>query len=194
MNKRIILIIISAVVFLGALGVYLLYYNKTDAERFSSEYTKVNEDNLFVYKNSKEIIEILENGTGVVYLGFPECPWCQAYAPYLNEVAKEVGLDKINYLNIKDIREDNTKEYQEIVSLLGDNLLFDEDGNHRIYVPDVTIVKDGVILGHNNETSVVTDEDGTPTEYWTTEKVANLKNELTTMMKKIVPNVCTTCE
>ncbi len=194
MKKRIVLIIISAVVLLGALGVYLLYYNKTDAERFSSEYTKVNEDNLFIYKNPKEVIDILENGTGVVYLGFPECPWCQAYASYLNEVAKEVGVDKINYLNIKKIRENNTKEYKKIVSLLGDNLLFDEDGNHRIFVPDVTIVKDGVILGHNNETSVITDENLTPKEYWTNEKITSLKTELTTMMKKVAPSVCTTCE
>ena len=45
------------------------------------------------------IVKILEHGTGVVYLGFPECPWCQAYVPMLNEVADIEGLEKIYYFN-----------------------------------------------------------------------------------------------
>ncbi len=195
MNKKIFLIIIVAVVLLcGAVGVYLLYYNKTDAEKFIIEYPEVGKDNLFVYKTSNEIIEILENGTGVIYFGFPECPWCQSYIPYLNDTAKNVGIKEIYYLNIKEIRSDNTDDYKRIVSLLGDNLLLDENGNHRVYVPDITVVKDGVIIGHNNETSVVSEEDGTPLEYWTEDKVSTLKSELSVMLKKIVPNVCTTCE
>ena len=66
----------------------------TDNIKFSKEYTSVNADNVFVYRNINEIINILDNGTGIVYLGFPECKWCQAYVPYLNEVAKENNLEK----------------------------------------------------------------------------------------------------
>ena len=71
-----------------------------DAQRFAKEYTTMTEDNYFVYRNIDEIIKILEHGTGVVYLGFPECPWCQAYVPMLNEVADIEGLEKIYYYNI----------------------------------------------------------------------------------------------
>ena len=48
----------------------------------------------------REIIKIMKNGTGVVYLGFPECPWCQSYVKMLNEVAKDVGIEKIYYYNV----------------------------------------------------------------------------------------------
>lgn len=196
MKKKILLIIIGAIILIGAAALYFLYFydNRTDAQKFNDEYTSVKEDNLFVYKTSSEIVDILENGTGVVFLGFPECPWCQAYAPYLNDAAKKAGMDQIYYLNIKSIRENNTSDYKKIVKLLGNNLLYDEEGKHRVFVPDITIVKDGVIIGHNNETSVVSDEDGTPKEYWTEEKVLNLKTTLTEMIKKVAPTTCTTCE
>ena len=68
---------------------------KSDSEKFSEEYDTVDSTNLFVYRTSSEIINILKKGTGIVYLGFPSCPWCKAYVPYLNEVAKTNGLEKI---------------------------------------------------------------------------------------------------
>lgn len=196
MKNKILFIIIGAIILIGAAAVYFLYFydNRTDAVKFSDEYTTVSEDNLFVYKTSSEIVDILENGTGVVFLGFPECPWCQAYAPYLNDSAKEAGAEEIYYLNIRSIRENNTNDYKKIVELLGDSLLYDEEGKHRVFVPDITIVKDGVVIGHNNETSVVSDEDGTPKEYWTEEKVNTLKTSLIDMIKKVAPTSCTTCE
>lgn len=196
MKKKILFIIIGAIILIGAATVYFLYFydNRTDAQKFSDEYTSVSEDNIFVYKTSGEIVDILENGTGVVFLGFPECPWCQAYAPYLNDVAKKVGMTQIYYLNIRSIRENNTSDYKKIVELLGNNLLYDEEGKHRVFVPDITVVKDGVVIGHNNQTSVVSDEDGTPKEYWTEERVLTLKSELTEMIEKVAPTTCTTCE
>ena len=47
----------------------------SDAKKFAEEYNEVSEDNVFVYRDADEIIKILKNGTGVVYLGFPECKW-----------------------------------------------------------------------------------------------------------------------
>ena len=70
---------------------------KTDATKFASKYTLVDKDNRFVYAKIDEIINILEEGTGIVYLGFPECKWCQQYVVYLNEVAKDRNVSKIYY-------------------------------------------------------------------------------------------------
>lgn len=199
-NKYGILIIsIISLVILTALSI--LIYKKfednsskpTDSERFKEEYKNVPDDNLFVYTSSEDIIKILENGTGVIYLGFPECKWCQAYVPILNEVAKNEGIEKIHYLNILEDRKNNTSDYQKIVEILGDNLLYDDEGNHRIYVPDVTIINKGEIVGHDNESSLVTEEDGTPETYWTTEKKEALKTRLKSYIDKIDKSICTSC-
>ena len=84
---------------------------ETDSKKFKEEYPQVSEFNMFTYKSADDIIKILEHGTAIVYLGFPECPWCQAYVPMLNEVADSEGLEKIYYYNILNDRKDNTDNY-----------------------------------------------------------------------------------
>ena len=93
MNKKVLIIALVVVAVIGvALGIFfgVKAYKEahmTDAQKFAREYKEVSENNVFVYKNIDEIIQIMEEGTGIVYLGFPECDWCQAYVKYLDEVA-----------------------------------------------------------------------------------------------------------
>ena len=165
----------------------------TDSEKFKEEYSKVGEYNVFVYKTSDEILKILEHGTGIVYFGFPECPWCQAYVPYLNEVADMEGLEKISYYNIYEDRKENTEFYQKVVSIMDKYLQYDDDGNKRIYVPAIVAVKEGSIIGFDDETSLDTLGFKNPEDYWQEERVTNLKSRLTQMIIQIVDNRCTDC-
>ena len=196
MNKK--NLIIGAIVLLvigGALFITLKKDQETDAQKFAKEYTEIGEDNVFVYRNVEEIINVLKHGTGVVYLGFPECPWCQTYVKYLNEVAKNVGVEKIYYYNILEDRTNNTEEYQEIVSLLEEVLQYDDEGNSRVYVPNVSFHVNGEIIGNDCETSKDTKGFSSPEEYWTEEEITELKNTLTTYMEEVYTssNMCTTC-
>lgn len=184
----------------GGVAFYLLFVDdgvpnvdeaKKDNYKFSVEYTKVPMDNVFVYKSETEIIDILENGSGIIYLGFPECPWCQSYVVYLNEVAKDNGIENIYYLNIKEMRANNTENYQKIVALIDSLLSVDENGNKRIYVPQVVFVKKGEIIAGDNETSMISD--GTPSEYWTSENIANLKQKLNNYIQSAELNYCVSC-
>ena len=198
MKKRnyIIIGIVLLVLLIG--GLFFIFEknnNETDGERFAKEYTEVTKDNVFVYRDSEEVIKMMKHGTGIVYLGFPECPWCQAYVKYLNEVAKEVGIDKIYYYNILEDRKNNTAVYQEIVALLKDNLQYDDEGNARIYVPNVSFHIGGQIIGNDYETSKDTKGLKKPEEYWTEEEVKELKNNLTAYMEEVYTssNMCTDC-
>ncbi len=165
----------------------------SDSKKFASEYTQVQEYNVFTYRSEDEIIKILEHGTGIVYLGFPECPWCQAYVPILNEVADIEGLDKVYYYNILKDRQDNTEFYQKLVSILSDNLRYDEEGNKRIYVPAVISVVEGKITGFDDESSYDTLGFNDPKDYWTEERIKNLKLKLTNMISPVVENKCSEC-
>ncbi|MEA4910599.1 hypothetical protein SDC9_07916 [bioreactor metagenome] len=161
----------------------------SDAQKFQAEYPGVAIDNRFVYRSAEEIINILKGGTGLVYLGFPECPWCQRYTVYLDEVAREQNLEKIYYYNVRQIRTDNTPEYQEMVALLGENLDKDTEGNPRIFVPDLTAVKNGEIIAHDNSTSLLNSAvDGTPDEWWTEERVNSFKENLKKIIEPV--NIC----
>ncbi len=181
------------------MGTYFMKYNPTkiitltDATKFSKEYTSVDVTNVFLYRNIEEIINILNHGTGVVYLGFPECPWCKAYVPYLNEVAKTTGVTEIYYLNILEDRKNNTEEYKQIVSIISNYLQYDNEGNKRIYVPAVIAINNGEIVGFDDETSFDTHNLDDPKLYWVEEEVNELKAKLTEMLKKTLDNTCTSC-
>ena len=199
-KNKIILTLLAIVIVLVGVIIFLNIKKKnednsiTDAKKFSEEY-KISEDNVFVYRNSDEILKIMKNGTGVVYLGFPECPWCSAYVVYLNEVAKENHLDKIYYYNILEDRKNNTEFYKEVIKLLSGNLQYDEEGNERLYVPNVSFHVKGKIIGNDYETSKDTHDLKDPKDYWTNEEISELKSTLTKYTKEVVDNLntCTDC-
>lgn len=165
----------------------------TDSQKFKDEYSNVSEYNVFTYKNSEEIIKILEHGTAVVYLGFPECPWCQAYVPILNEVADMEGLEKIYYYNIYNDRKENTDTYRKMVNILSEKLRYDNEGNKRIYVPAIITVSNGEIVGFDDETAYDTLGFDKPVDYWNDDRIKKLKLKLSDMIGSIVDNKCTEC-
>lgn len=199
MKKKRIMILVSVII-LFMIGVVslVLFLKKdkktvSDMEKFSTEYHEVANNNVFVYRNIDEIINILEKGTGIVYLGFPECKWCQRYTKYLNEVAMDMGISKIYYYNIREDRKLNTENYQKIVSILENYLQNDEEGNKRIYVPSVIALKKGEIVGFDDETAWDTKGFETPDEYWNTDEVNDLKEKLEKMIADTGSNICTEC-
>lgn len=199
MNKKYKDYIIYGILGIVLVGIIVLLIingvknNIPDNEKFANEYTEVGKNNVFVYRDAGEIIKILEGGTGIVYLGFPECPWCQAYVPMLNEVAKEEGVEKIYYFNIREDRQENSKDYQKIVKIVKNFLMKDDEGNERIFVPDIYAVQNGKILSHNNETSVI-DSDITPSQYWTDTKKSEIKTIFKNMISDVYSNTCKTCK
>ena len=138
----VIVIIISLV---GAVW-YLQQYRpqparQTDAARFQAEYPRVAADNRFIYARDVAVLDVLEHGTGVVFLGYPQCPWCQRLSEYVDQAARAENIDRVHYLNIRQARASKNETYQKLVARLAPYLSKDENGQPRIFVPDVTIVK-----------------------------------------------------
>ena len=127
---------------------------------------------------------MLEHGTGVVFLGYPQCPWCQRLSEYVDQAARAEGIARIHYLNIRQARASKNETYQKLVARLAPYLSKDEDGQPRIFVPDVTIVKRGSIVWRYKE-EPTGDSAITPDRYWTAERaqraVAQLRRAMQTM-------------
>lgn len=122
------------------------------------------EDSPFRYASFEDTIAMLEGGTGVVYLGFPECPWCRCLVPALQDAHTRSGAQGdilcFNALEMRDVRslaEDGSiitekeaaAEYEQLVSLLYDHLEPYEGLNdpsiRRIYFPTTVFVQEGEI-------------------------------------------------
>lgn len=149
--------------------------------------------NVFIEITPTEAIEMIENGTGILFFESDECPWCKKARPILEEVAKENGINvySANIQNIKSNPRENkegTKEYKQILKLLDEylNEYLDESGNSfgekRVYIPDVYAIKNGKVLEHNLGTvESDTDKDMEMTE----EQKEELKNIYQKMIDKI---------
>lgn len=136
----------------------------------------INEDNPIEYADYDKILEVIENGTGIIYLGFPECPWCRNALPVLFDAAKDNDVEVIYYMNILKERDSyvvedgelvyatddegnekkGTKGYFKLLDALDKHLsdytiLFEDEeyevGEKRIYAPTFIFVRDGEVLG-----------------------------------------------
>ncbi len=94
----------------------------TDAVTFKTEYESINnksideeknyraleipEENPFLYITAEELVEKIDNKeTFVAYFGFNTCPWCRSVLANLIASAKKNNIDKIYYVDVKNIRD-----------------------------------------------------------------------------------------
>lgn len=153
-----------------------------DSTKFAKEYVEVTQDNVFIYETPENIINLIKSGTGIIYFGYPECKWCQAYVQYLNEVAKEVGIQRISYINTRELKANNINKYYEIIELLKEHLTYNNGDKPVIYVPNVTFVLNGKIIANDNSTAIENSVDE-PEQYWDDKKVNELKHKLRKYIK-----------
>jgi len=133
------------------------------------------EYNRAVYITPEEILELAESGTGLIYFGFPQCPWCRQMTPLLVDVVLNSGLNALYYIDMTDIRttwelqdgvpvmtNEGHPYYQDLLiafesvietSPINPFHLTDADGNRinteelRIFVPTVVAIRNGRIVG-----------------------------------------------
>ncbi len=193
MKKKYIIIlafIISIVIFFIISLIIPKETVSMDSKKFRSEYKEVSKNNVFVYSTSEEIINILKNGTGIIYFGYKESLWCQKYVKYLNEVAIDMGVNKIYYYDFLNDKEKNTNAYQQIVSIL-DNYLKDDEKDKQIYAPITVTVKKGEIVGFDDDVAWDLENYQELDKYWNSDNISSIKDKLETMISNANINMCT---
>ena len=193
----------------------------TDAIKFKNEYEELNgkstdagkkyldvsidEKNPMKYISFDDLMDLLEDGTGIVYFGFPECPWCRNAITTLIEAAKDEDINEIYYFNAHDMRDEKkldengniittkegTEEYNKIVEKLYDSLDvysgLNDDTIKRLYFPNVFFISNGKVVG-NHMSTVDSQED--PYIELNDEQREELKNIYTENIKKVFNYEC----
>ncbi len=153
---------------------------KTDAIRFSKEYELNDNNNIYVYATYDNVMDTIESGSGIIYLGFPSCDLCTKIVPVLNKAAKEKNIDEILYYNFKDIRENNTDEYRKLTNVLSDYIKDDEEKS-KIKAPTIVFVNNGNIIGVY--VGVLSSD---AEEILTEEEKSNLKSSFLSLIDKML--------
>lgn len=177
-------------------------YNGKDTP-YGSKYLEIDVDskNVIKYSSYEEVFSILDGKTGVIYFGFPTCPWCRNLVPVLLDASKEAGLDIIYYLNnkedrdIKELDDDGniiTKQngsdnYYKLVdklkSVLGEYSGLNDASIKRLYYPTVVFVKNGKIVDIHIGT---VDSQENPNIFLNDEQYKELKTTLVEKMQKTI--------
>lgn len=176
-----LIFLIGAFIYLGTKNYNAPIKKMTDHESFTQEFGITN-DNLFVYKNAKDVLELFNTGTGIIFFAFPENEWSSTYADLLNDAAKSLEIENIWYYNFRSDRANNNHYYRNIVKHLNSYLPVLDTGEINIYAPTLVLVKDGIIVGYDNETSIV-DGDATINDYWSVDQRIKKQHSLETMIK-----------
>ncbi len=158
----------------------------TDSEKFVNEHKEVVGDNVFTYINNTDAYSYIKRHDVLILFGIRNSDWVGYYANILNEIAKEVGIEKIYYYDITDDRKDANATYESIVYYLKDYVMHLDDGKMNLYGPTLLIKKNGVITYFDDETATVKGS-MTASEYWDNYhinlKKANLKVALEDYME-----------
>ncbi|MCF0109714.1 MAG: hypothetical protein HUJ57_06555 [Erysipelotrichaceae bacterium] len=144
--KRLLIVLLSLTMLLG--GCAKAPLTRTELESLPlevSQYEFLTDENPnFIETSLYEVWKLIdEKGTGVVFLGYPTCYWCNRAIPAMNQAAKDNDY-MVYYVNIMNyIQKEDIDGLTERIK----SILVEEDGEYPIYVPLVLAIKDGEIMG-----------------------------------------------
>ena len=177
--QMVIYLIIFAILIVAFIyiGMYDFNTELPDNERFASEFNLVGEDNVFEYINATNALMVANGTKGIVLFGTINSEWVNYYASIVNDVAKEVGIDKIYYYDFVKNREDNNGTYEAIVERLSNYVTYNDYGVAEIYAPSLLVVCNDEVLLFDTETSF-REGNVAPSEYWNSFNINSKKAEL----------------
>lgn len=124
--------------------------NVTDAEIFASEYA-ISKDNVFTYASIDEVLELFESGTGIVFFGNSDQDYLSDLVKIFSDLVEKKNISKVYYYNPVSIKNNEEDSYNQLINLLGDNLTIDDNGDGYLAVPSIYFVKNGKIVGYNDD-------------------------------------------
>lgn len=130
-------------------------YEETEAKKFSNLYDLVEEDNLFHFSNATEVLNIINGRSGIILMGFPLNEWTNYTADILDNVSKELGVDKIYYYDFLKDRDESNGTYETIVNKLKVYITVDDEGTKDLHAPTILIIKNGEIMAYLDDTSTI---------------------------------------
>lgn len=116
----------------------------TDSEKFAKEFA-VSKNNPFVYTNVDKVLNILDNGTGIIFFADSDYEGSLKAVKYILQVVKQDEHKNIYYYNPKKLREESPKKYKKLISYLKNYIKED-----KFILPDIYAVKNGRVISHSN--------------------------------------------
>lgn len=184
MKKGIIRKIIYLFLFALIIGAFIYLGNKYDNKRdnhilvISDYYKDVEKDKFEVIRGAR-LINLLKNGNNLIFIGSSQYEYSIKYMELINEVVKEINVDKVYYYDIVNDKSQLNSNYYEIVEALSGSLTTSDSTKNNLVAPSFYILNDGEVKYYNTQTAVMKNTDNVD-KYWTEEKELLFRSEIIT--------------
>lgn len=121
---------------------------------------KVNDNNHYRYATFDDVFELLDNGTGIIFIGYKYSLRSRSMVNALDNAVGQSDFDDIYYLDIHlydeeyeynngilEVKTKGSKDYYKLVKKLDDSLPLYKNEYKRISYPTVIFVSEGEIVG-----------------------------------------------
>ncbi|MCI8346973.1 MAG: hypothetical protein HFJ12_03375 [Bacilli bacterium] len=115
----------------------------SNSEKFAKEF-EVSTKNPFVYTNIDHILNLLENGTGIIFFANSDYEGSKKAAIYITKIAKQENIKNVYYYNPKRLKEKKPKKYKKLIGYLDKCI-----DKNNMTLPDIYAVKNGKIISHS---------------------------------------------
>lgn len=144
--------------------------DETSCQSYQEEQSILALADEFTPMSFEEAISFFEEGkSGLLYFGFPDCPWCQEILPLLSASAKENGVE-VHYVQTRDDNREllyTPEQKERIIPYLQDYMSENDKGELTLYVPLLVEVENGTAVkghqgtvdGHDAHERKMTDEE-----------------------------------
>lgn len=154
----------------------------SNAEKFAKEF-EISSKNPFVYTNIDYVLNLLENGTGIIFFATSDYEGSKKAAIYITKIAKQENIENIYYYNPKKLKEKNPKKYKKLIEYLGSCISKD-----RMILPDIYAVKDGKIINHS---TLFSNEKELSEEYLSKKRIKQIEDKYRNLLTyKECSNCC----
>ncbi len=184
MKKGIIRKIIYLFLFALIIGAFVYLGNKYENKRdnhilvISDYYKDVEKDKFEVIRGAR-LINLLKNGNNLIFIGSSQYEYSIKYMELINEVVKEINVDKVYYYDIVNDKSQLNSNYYEIVEALSGSLTTSDSTKNNLVAPSFYILNDGEVKYYNTQTAVMKNTDNVD-KYWTEEKELLFRSEIIT--------------
>lgn len=156
-KKQIITYTLILIALIGFIVIGKQNFKPEDNEdsNISHKYNILDSKNVFEKINASQALKKINSGNALIFMGFEDNKQSEYYASLLNEVAKNLKIEKIYYYDFYNDRVENNGTYETIVSKLTNYLQKDDLGNIDVQSPTFLVIKEGNVIYFDADTSKI---------------------------------------
>jgi len=187
--RKLVYFVIFAILVVGFVYLGEKYKDNSKVKTYTiNDYYPEADSELFEVVSGSKLISILKSkDSHLILIGSSKSDYSKKYLEEIQSIAKEIGIEKIEYYDLKRDKTQKNSNYYEIRKQLDGNLTTTDGSTQNLLAPSFYILKKGKVVYYNTDTVAMKNTDNVE-KYWTEPKEIEFYSEITVAINKYYLN------